>query len=540
MESPPIHAVNLPQSQSQSLFDDDEDLQEFRSPVSYSSRSDQRSSHYEIDGQNGEGFDEQEENADGSTPSDSTLQRPLPRDSQARTAFYDYALEKSMSLAESKLFYQRHQLEQHVPKENQTPSGHMISEVSDDTSNETGGLSRAASRASRRSHGQKKPAEAASMKSPEIDELDLHELHVIPRNAHAAADRSAGSHLKYPEVPHEPKPPLSADQGVHGAEAGVGVGVGAHGYAINDSNVTTELSAIYTNIQKVLDRRHKYIRLSLQGPDDNPKDDLSWNIYPPPPEPAWDDEKDRTLSSHSDNNSLSNSKISSSDPDAPHLRQQRLSSSGGVDAPHLPPLSPSRKRRKAGQNIGEDFDISDLLPLPDDAEMSYKLDTNGVYQVYETSESLKTEIPILNIPTIRDFYMDLDSVLTISSDGPSKSFAFRRLQYLEGKFNLYVLLNEYQEMADSKRVPHRDFYNVRKVDTHVHHSACMNQKHLLRFIKSKMKKSPDEIVLYRNGEHLTLREVFESINLTAYDLSIDTLDMHVCLLIFAFQDKQQN
>lgn len=37
----------------------------------------------------------------------------------------------------------------------------------------------------------------------------------------------------------------------------------------------------------------------------------------------------------------------------------------------------------------------------------------------------------------------------------------------------------------------RDFYNVRKVDTHIHHSASMNQKHLLRFIKSKLKKSPD-------------------------------------------------
>jgi len=80
-----------------------------------------------------------------------------------------------------------------------------------------------------------------------------------------------------------------------------------------------------------------------------------------------------------------------------------------------------------------------------------------------------------------------------------------------------------------QRVPHRDFYNVRKVDTHVHHSACMNQKHLLRFIKSKMKKFPDEVVLYRDGKHLTLAEVFASINLTAYDLSIDTLDMHVSL-----------
>ncbi len=41
----------------------------------------------------------------------------------------------------------------------------------------------------------------------------------------------------------------------------------------------------------------------------------------------------------------------------------------------------------------------------------------------------------------------------------------------------------------------------------------MNQKHLLRFIKSKMKKVPDEVVLFRDGKHLTLAEVFESINL---------------------------
>jgi AMP deaminase len=62
-----------------------------------------------------------------------------------------------------------------------------------------------------------------------------------------------------------------------------------------------------------------------------------------------------------------------------------------------------------------------------------------------------------------------------------------------------------------------------QVDTHVHHSACMNQKHLLRFIKSKLKKESDEVVIYRDGKHLTLLEVFESLNLTAYDLSIDTL-----------------
>ena len=75
-------------------------------------------------------------------------------------------------------------------------------------------------------------------------------------------------------------------------------------------------------------------------------------------------------------------------------------------------------------------------------------------------------------------------------------------------------------------MPHRDFYNCRKVDTHVHHSACMNQKHLLRFIKHKLKKYPNEAVIFRDGRFLTLGEVFMSLNLTAYDLSIDTLDMH--------------
>jgi AMP deaminase len=46
--------------------------------------------------------------------------------------------------------------------------------------------------------------------------------------------------------------------------------------------------------------------------------------------------------------------------------------------------------------------------------------------------------------------MDLDYILGIISDGPAKSFAYRRLRYLESKWNLYVLLNEYQELADSK------------------------------------------------------------------------------------------
>jgi len=320
-------------------------------------------------------------------------------------------------------------------------------------------------------------------------------------------------------------------EGLHGAGAGVGVGSGPAGFADSDSHITAELSTIYTNIQKILDLRHKYIRLSLQGDGDNPKDDQNWNIYPPPPEPAWYEEKERSNTANgmnSQNGSMTNSIVLPQD--GPHTRGSDHSRNASETIPSPRTPKASRPKRKPGQDIGEDFYIEDLLPAPGPGEMEFRLDANGVYQVYENSKAMELDTPVINIPTIREFYMDLEATLNVSSDGPSKSFAFRRLQYLEGKFNLYVLLNEYQEMADSKRVPHRDFYNVRKVDTHVHHSACMNQKHLLRFIKSKMKKCPDEIVLFRDGKHLTLEEVFKSINLTAYDLSIDTLDMHVSIL----------
>ena len=49
------------------------------------------------------------------------------------------------------------------------------------------------------------------------------------------------------------------------------------------------------------------------------------------------------------------------------------------------------------------------------------------------------------------------------ANGPVKSFCYRRLQYLSSKYQLHVLLNEMRELAAQKAVPHRDFYNIRKV-----------------------------------------------------------------------------
>lgn len=64
-----------------------------------------------------------------------------------------------------------------------------------------------------------------------------------------------------------------------------------------------------------------------------------------------------------------------------------------------------------------------------------------------------------------------------------------------------------------------------KVDTHIHAASCMNQKHLLRFIKKTLKNHADEVVTVNKGP-MTLKEVFQSMNLTSYDLTVDMLDVH--------------
>ena len=158
---------------------------------------------------------------------------------------------------------------------------------------------------------------------------------------------------------------------------------------------------------------------------------------------------------------------------------------------------------------------------PDMPDVSFQC-RDGVFTSLSNGISMYTPPPV----SVGEFYEDLDELLTICNNGPVRSFAYTRLKLLEIRFKTHVQLNRDAEREESAEIAHRDFYNVRKVDTHIHHSACMNAKHLLRFIKHKLRFSPDEIVIHRDGSFLTLSEVFCSLNLTAYDLSIDTLDMH--------------
>ncbi|PPR03103.1 hypothetical protein CVT24_012383 [Panaeolus cyanescens] len=199
------------------------------------------------------------------------------------------------------------------------------------------------------------------------------------------------------------------------------------------------------------------LKEGTKGTDgDTPAKDKSWKIYPPPPPPHW------------------------------HWKDDNVVSADGNNA----------------ARPGHEFDIAEVeIPGKHDG-WTFKIDVKGVFQVYNNESggsdsadllspidasvsASSSQTPAFDIPDIREYFLDLEYVLGVISDGPTKSFAYRRLKYLAGKFTMYTLLNEFQELADMK-----------------------------------------DVVIFRDGHELTLSQVFESLKLTAYDLSIDTLDMH--------------
>ncbi|XP_057777088.1 AMP deaminase-like isoform X2 [Salvia miltiorrhiza] len=172
--------------------------------------------------------------------------------------------------------------------------------------------------------------------------------------------------------------------------------------------------------------------------------------------------------------------------------------------------------------------------VPVEASSHFFRMEDGVVRVYASERDTEELFPVASSTS---FFTDMHHLLKVMSVGNVRSSCHHRLRFLEEKFRLHLLVNADKEFVAQKSAPHRDFYNIRKVDTHVHHSACMNQKHLLRFIKSKLKKEPDEVVIYRDGQYLTLKEVFDSLDLTGYDLSVDLLDVHADKSTFHRFDK---
>jgi len=160
---------------------------------------------------------------------------------------------------------------------------------------------------------------------------------------------------------------------------------------------------------------------------------------------------------------------------------------------------------------------------------SFKM-RNGTLEIYSSEEDMEIGAASDDFiyPDVHEFVEDQAMVMAMMANGPCKTFCYERLTYLEGKFKLHDLLNGSAEKTSQKECAHRDFYNCRKVDTHIHASACMNQKHLLKFIKKTLEEDADRKVCIdkSTGEELTLSEVFSQLNVNAYDLTVDSLDCH--------------
>ncbi|XP_059917404.1 AMP deaminase 3b isoform X1 [Gadus macrocephalus] len=198
----------------------------------------------------------------------------------------------------------------------------------------------------------------------------------------------------------------------------------------------------------------------------------------------------------------------------------------------------------------EDEVLPDVSPCPGPGQDPYSLEdlpedlgyllqmTDGIVRVYSSPETLEQQQPRdLPYPDLETFSVDMGQVLAMIVDGPTKTYCHRRLNFLESKFHLHEMLNEMAELKELKKVPHRDFYNVRKVDTHIHAAACMNQKHLLKFIQTTYKTEAERVVLERGGEKLTLGQVFQNLAMDPYDLTVDSLDVHAGRQTFHRFDK---
>lgn len=91
---------------------------------------------------------------------------------------------------------------------------------------------------------------------------------------------------------------------------------------------------------------------------------------------------------------------------------------------------------------------------------------DGVVHVFTNRSSVMRRKPDFVSPNLQEYAKDLVELMNIVNDPDCRSFSYRRLVLLQERFNMYITLNEDQERMAQIRVPHRDFYNVRKVDTH--------------------------------------------------------------------------
>lgn len=162
---------------------------------------------------------------------------------------------------------------------------------------------------------------------------------------------------------------------------------------------------------------------------------------------------------------------------------------------------------------------------------------DGVFQVHKADHTF-IDKPTFKAPFhYKEFIEDRYKLIKLIQDGAIKTYCQKRLDILKGLFEFHQLLNFDLESTGTTN-DSKDFYNIIKVDNHVHLAAAMTGRHLLEFMLKKLKDSPDDKVLKdKSGNHLTLKEALEQAHPEPKDLTTDFLDCHADRSLFHRFDK---
>ncbi|KRX01195.1 hypothetical protein PPERSA_03699 [Pseudocohnilembus persalinus] len=134
-------------------------------------------------------------------------------------------------------------------------------------------------------------------------------------------------------------------------------------------------------------------------------------------------------------------------------------------------------------------------------------------------------------------------IKNIVNDKKVKSLCYERLKLQEKHFEMHELLNYDKEMKEQKEIMYQDFFTIPKVDTHIHHSACMSAKQLADFLieifsdQEQLKR----VVKIEQNEEFTLQDVLNQIGVDdPREINVDSLNVQADRTLFKRFDNFNN
>lgn len=152
------------------------------------------------------------------------------------------------------------------------------------------------------------------------------------------------------------------------------------------------------------------------------------------------------------------------------------------------------------------------------------MNADGVMRVVGIAPSL----------SYKEFLQDYKRIITIAKDGNARTFSHKRLTVLSHSFALHREFNTHIEEEANKHRP-KDFYQIPKVDTHVHLAAGFSAKQFTDFIKMKFRDCGDDVVNKKTGE--TLGDLAKKMSLDVDQLNVDQIDVQADATVFDRFDR---